>query len=161
MLPTRHEFHKNCIDPWLIEHRTCPMCKLDVLKFYGYVVGDQIYQTPSPQHTAPIAAVAVAHQQPSVEEVVPVIVVALPQGQGQQPLQQLQASAISSFAPSHYLPRSRSPSSSNQQQLQPLPYQHQQHHQQQVAAERGRRNSAPATMPHAIICTASHQVTDV
>lgn len=35
-----HEFHKNCIDPWLIEQRTCPMCKLDVLQFYGYVVGD-------------------------------------------------------------------------------------------------------------------------
>lgn len=25
----------------LLEHRTCPMCKLDVLKFYGFVVGAQ------------------------------------------------------------------------------------------------------------------------
>lgn len=144
LLNFRHEFHKNCIDPWLIEHRTCPMCKLDVLKFYGYVVGDQIYQTPSPQHTAPIA---------SIEEV-PVIVVAVPQGQ--QPLQPLQASNMSSFAPSHYFQSSRSPSSSVQQQLAPLAYQP---HPQQAASERGRRNSAPATMPHAI--TASHQVTDV
>lgn len=34
----RHEFHKLCIDPWLLEHRTCPMCKMDILKHYGFVV---------------------------------------------------------------------------------------------------------------------------
>ena len=34
-----HEFHKNCIDPWLLEHRTCPMCKMDILRHYGFVVG--------------------------------------------------------------------------------------------------------------------------
>lgn len=34
----RHEFHKACIDPWLLEHRTCPMCKMDILKHYGFVV---------------------------------------------------------------------------------------------------------------------------
>ncbi|KAG8451843.1 hypothetical protein GDO86_003871 [Hymenochirus boettgeri] len=29
---------KLCIDPWLLEHRTCPMCKLDVIKALGFWV---------------------------------------------------------------------------------------------------------------------------
>lgn len=27
-----------CIDPWLSDHHTCPMCKLDVIKALGYWV---------------------------------------------------------------------------------------------------------------------------
>ncbi|KRF97890.1 uncharacterized protein Dwil_GK27000 [Drosophila willistoni] len=91
-------------------------------------------------------------------------------------------SSLSASNYHHHQLRSRSPSSSNpQQQPQQLQLQLQlqpplitqnpqinggqgqfpsQSHEQ-PQPQRGRRNSAPATMPHAIICTASHQVTDV
>lgn len=34
----RHVFHKMCVDPWLNEHCTCPMCKLNILKALGIMV---------------------------------------------------------------------------------------------------------------------------
>ena len=34
-LPCAHEYHTRCIDRWLSEHRTCPMCKMDVTEAGG------------------------------------------------------------------------------------------------------------------------------
>ncbi|XP_061862718.1 E3 ubiquitin-protein ligase RNF128-like [Colius striatus] len=30
VLTCKHLFHKHCIDPWLLEHATCPLCKWDI-----------------------------------------------------------------------------------------------------------------------------------
>lgn len=31
-LPCAHGFHQPCVDPWLLEQRSCPMCKMDILR---------------------------------------------------------------------------------------------------------------------------------
>lgn len=38
VLTCKHFFHKNCIDPWILAHGTCPMCKCDILKALGIQV---------------------------------------------------------------------------------------------------------------------------
>lgn len=42
ILSCKHLFHRTCIDPWLLNHRTCPMCKSNVLKSLGVEIPDNI-----------------------------------------------------------------------------------------------------------------------
>lgn len=30
-----HEFHKDCVDPWLLQHRTCPLCMHNIMGTVG------------------------------------------------------------------------------------------------------------------------------
>ncbi|XP_035313276.1 E3 ubiquitin-protein ligase RNF133 isoform X1 [Cricetulus griseus] len=42
ILTCKHFFHKNCIDPWILTHGTCPMCKCDILKALGIQVDIEV-----------------------------------------------------------------------------------------------------------------------
>ncbi|XP_072127129.1 E3 ubiquitin-protein ligase RNF128 isoform X2 [Mobula birostris] len=47
ILTCNHFFHENCIDPWLLEHRTCPMCKCDILKALGIEIDvEKVEESP-------------------------------------------------------------------------------------------------------------------
>ncbi|XP_028623305.1 E3 ubiquitin-protein ligase RNF128 isoform X2 [Grammomys surdaster] len=60
ILTCNHIFHKTCVDPWLLEHRTCPMCKCDILKALGIEVdvedGSVSLQVPVSNETSNTAS---------------------------------------------------------------------------------------------------------
>uniref|UniRef100_A0A5K3F3S8 RING-type domain-containing protein n=1 Tax=Mesocestoides corti TaxID=53468 RepID=A0A5K3F3S8_MESCO len=40
-LPCRHMYHRACIDPWLLKHRSCPLCKQNILISCGMSVAEE------------------------------------------------------------------------------------------------------------------------
>lgn len=65
VLTCDHIFHKACIEPWLLERRTCPMCKCDVLKALGV---EEETKEPSAMESPPDATViSVAAGEPMYE----------------------------------------------------------------------------------------------
>ncbi|KAJ8043801.1 E3 ubiquitin-protein ligase ZNRF3 [Holothuria leucospilota] len=51
IVPCDHEFHKNCVDPWLVSNKTCPLCMFDILEpEEGKVNTPSIHGTPPEQY---------------------------------------------------------------------------------------------------------------
>jgi hypothetical protein len=52
-LPCGHEFHADCITPWLVtRRRTCPICKGDVVRSLSQSYRDRRLRSPSPARTS-------------------------------------------------------------------------------------------------------------
>lgn len=65
VLTCDHIFHKACIEPWLLERRTCPMCKCDILKALG--VEEETKETLSVESPPDATVITVTGGEPIYE----------------------------------------------------------------------------------------------
>lgn len=65
VLTCDHIFHKACIEPWLLERRTCPMCKCDILKALG--VEEETKEDISANTPPDVTVITVAGGEPMYE----------------------------------------------------------------------------------------------
>ncbi|XP_037607379.1 RING finger protein 148-like [Sebastes umbrosus] len=65
VLTCDHIFHKPCIEPWLLERRTCPMCNCDILKAMG--VEEESIESLSDESPPEVTVITVTGAEPIYE----------------------------------------------------------------------------------------------
>ncbi|XP_023782657.1 LOW QUALITY PROTEIN: E3 ubiquitin-protein ligase RNF128-like [Cyanistes caeruleus] len=72
VLTCNHVFHKTCIDPWLLEHGTCPLCKCDILKVLGVKMDveprSEPVQAPGSSGQRPLSTVTIVNEEDNLSE---------------------------------------------------------------------------------------------
>uniref|UniRef100_A0A8C3NGS7 Uncharacterized protein n=1 Tax=Geospiza parvula TaxID=87175 RepID=A0A8C3NGS7_GEOPR len=72
VLTCNHVFHKTCIDPWLLEHGTCPLCKCDILKVLGVELDveprSEPVQAPGSSGQRPVSTVTIVNEEDNLSE---------------------------------------------------------------------------------------------
>ncbi|NWW76994.1 RN128 ligase, partial [Climacteris rufus] len=72
ILTCNHVFHKTCIDPWLLEHGTCPLCKCDILKVLGVEMDveprSEPVQAPGSSGQRPLSTVTIVNEEDNHSE---------------------------------------------------------------------------------------------
>ncbi|NXR35646.1 RN128 ligase, partial [Zosterops hypoxanthus] len=72
VLTCNHVFHKTCIDPWLLEHGTCPLCKCDILKVLGVEMDveprSEPVQATGSSGQRPLSTVTIVNEEDNLSE---------------------------------------------------------------------------------------------